>query len=106
MIKSGTASSGPTAPALTRNNLFYELSLYAVRVPPTGAITLTDERFNTTLCGAIRPRNLTEYKDMVTEFDKQFHAWFDKVQGTGWRNIYIQPDKPADTVVGTIWING
>ncbi len=34
VIKSGTASSGPTAPALTRNNLFYELSLYAVRVPP------------------------------------------------------------------------
>lgn len=106
ILKAGTPSSGPTSPALTRNNLFYELSLYSLRIPSSGTITMTDERFNISLCGAIRPKNLTEYRDMVAEFDKEFKEWFNHVQGTGWRNIYIQADKPTDTVAGTIWIKG
>lgn len=103
-LKSGTASSNPEPPTLTRNNLVYELSIYQVNVPVSGNITLTDERFRTDLCGAIRPKNLTEYNNMVKQFQNNFDKWFDNLQGQAWRNIYIQNNQPSSSVVGTIWI--
>ena len=102
--KQGIAGSNPVAPTLQRDNLVYELSLCQLNVPTSGNITVVDERFRSELCGAIRPKNMTEYKDMVKQFQSQFDKWFDSQQAKGWRNIYIQPGQPVDSVVGNIWI--
>ncbi|MCQ4822973.1 hypothetical protein NE464_21500, partial [Eubacterium callanderi] len=59
-IKKGTASSAPVAPALQRDTRRYELSLARVTVKPGGSTTVTDERVNTTVCGAVRMRDCSE----------------------------------------------
>lgn len=102
--KTGVASSNPVAPNLQRDNLVYELSLCQLNVTTTGNITVVDERFREDVCGTIRPRYNTQYKDMINQFSQQFDSWFDNVQGQGWRNVYIQPNEPQDSVVGSIWI--
>lgn len=100
----GTASSTPAAPELTRDSLVYELSLASLYVEVDGAITVTDERADVELCGAIRPKNLTEYQDMVAEFQRRYRAWFDMQQSVGWRKVYIQEEEPAEHVEGSIWL--
>ncbi|MBC5996382.1 hypothetical protein EAI30_10170 [Romboutsia ilealis] len=102
--KLGVAGSNPVVPSLQRDNLIYELSLCQVKVTSGGDISIIDERFSNDLCGAIRPKNLTEYNNMVTQFQTQFDEWFNSQQSKGWRNIYIQQNKPIDSVVGSIWI--
>ncbi len=104
-IKKGTPGSNPKAPDLQRDDNVYEISLAQVMVATNGTITVTDERFDSSVCGAIRPKNLTEYKDMVAQFQKEFDAWFDAQQGKGWRNIFIQTADPeGEAVAGSIWI--
>jgi len=45
-LLTGTASSSPTAPALTQTrNSYFEISLAQVRVTSAGVITVTDERY-------------------------------------------------------------
>lgn len=102
--KIGIASSNPTAPTLQRDNLIYEISLCQINVPVSGNMTVTDERFRTDLCGAIRPKNVTEYQDMIKTFTSQFDNWFNSQQSKGWRNVYIQSNQPSNSVVGSIWI--
>ena len=102
--KQGTASSNPVPPSLQRDNLIHELSLYKVNVTLSGSLSLKDERFDNDLCGAIRPKNLTEYEDMINTFTSQFEAWFESQQAKGWRNIFIQEGEPLESVVGSIWI--
>lgn len=102
--KQGEATSNPIAPELQRDNLIYELSLAQIFVPKQGNISVTDERFRKNLCGAIRPKNLTEFNNMIEEFQVEFDNWFNSQQAKGWRNVFIQPDKPIGSVKGSIWI--
>lgn len=106
IVKKGTAGSTPAAPSLQRDNYVYEISLAQLTVAPNGVVTVDDERFDATVCGAIRPRNLTEYKDMVAKFQRQFEDWFNSQQAKGWRNIFIQDTQPGtgEAVTGSIWI--
>ena len=104
VVKSGAESSSPTPPALQRDNNIFELSLAQVRVTTAGTITVTDERPLEDVCGAIRPKNLSEYNDMIQTFQAQWQAWFTSQQSKGWRNIYIQTDQPSVPEVGSIWI--
>lgn len=103
-LKSGVASSKPIPPSIQRDNLIYELSLFQVRVSSNGGIVLTDERYRQELCGAIRPKNLSEFNTMLIEFTEQFERWFNSQQAKGWRNIFIQSDVPTGSVSGSIWI--
>ena len=104
-LKQGTASSKPTAPALTRTTSIYELSLAQIYVSSSSGITtITDERYNTSYCGAIRPKNLSEFNAMMTGFNSRFDTWFEQQQGGGWRNIYIQSTQPSEAIEGSIWI--
>lgn len=103
-VKKGVAGSKPQAPILQRDNLVYELSLAQLYVPRSGSITLTDERYRKELCGAIRPKNLTEFNDMINGFTTQFDRWFDSQQAKGWRNMFIQNEPPEGSVTGSIWI--
>lgn len=103
-LKQGTASSKPTAPALTRTTSIYELSLAQIYVSATSGITtVTDERYNTSYCGAIRPKNLSEFNAMMTGFNSRFDTWFTEQQGKGWRNIYIQSTIPSGALEGALW---
>lgn len=102
--KQGVAGSNPVAPSLQRDNLIYELSLCQIEVPKDGAITLVDERFRNELCGAIRPKNLSEIEAMIKEFEKSWDNWFSNQQGQGWRSVYIQSENPGDITEGSIWI--
>lgn len=100
----GIAASVPEVPGLTRNEVTYEISLAKVMVSTNGIKNIVDERADVSVCGAIRPKNLTEYRTMVAAFKKQWEEWFAVQQGTGWRNIYIQSSEPGEAVAGSIWI--
>ena len=102
-LKQGTASSKPTAPSLTRTSSIYELSLAQIYVSSASGVTnVTDERY-TNYCGAIRPKNLSEFNAMMAGFKDKFDTWFTQQQGEGWRNIYIQNSEPT-ALEGSIWI--
>lgn len=103
-VKKGVAGSKPQPPVLQRDNLIYELSLAQVYVPRSGNISISDERFRNDLCGAIRPKNLSEFNNMIQEFTKQFDKWFVSQQAKGWRNVFIQSERPTGSVNGSIWI--
>lgn len=102
--KEGVAASNPVAPDLQRDNLIFELSLAKVRISNSGNISVTDERFRQDLCGAIRPKNFSEFNAMIKEFQKEFDTWFNSQKGNGWRKIFIQPNSPEGSVPGSIWI--
>lgn len=102
--KLGTPQSNPKAPTLQRDNLIYELSLAQVRVNKNGEIIISDERYNMDLCGTIRPKNLTEFNSMIKDYSAKFDRWFESQQAKGWRNIFIQSQKPSGSVAGSIWI--
>ena len=102
-LKQGTASSKPTAPALTRTTSVYELSLAQIYVSSSSGITsVTDERY-TSYCGTIRPKNLSEFNAMMKGLNERFDTWFTNQQGEGWRNIYIQSTRPTGAIEGAIW---
>ncbi|MGN9161211.1 hypothetical protein [Clostridium sulfidigenes] len=103
-LKQGVASSSPQVPSLQRDNFIYELSLAQILVPISGSFKITDERFRNEVCGAIRPKNLSEFKDMTKQFQEQFDKWFESQQAKGWRNIFIQNSSPSLAVDGSIWI--
>lgn len=103
-LKKGIAGSSPKPPDLQRDGLIYELSLAQVRITPSGGMKITDERFSQELCGAIRPRDMTEYQAMIKEYEKQFTEWFNAQQAKGWRNIFIQENNPEEAVSGNIWM--
>lgn len=102
--KQGEATSNPKPPNLQRDNLIWELSLAQIYIPKQGEFKITDERFRTELCGAIRPKNLTEFNTMIIELQKKFDNWFNSQQSKGWRNVFIQPNQPEGSVQGSIWI--
>lgn len=103
-LKNGVASSNPSEPTLQRDNSIYELSLCKIIVPASGNITINDERFDTNLCGAIRPKNMSEIQTMITQYQKDWEGWFNSQQSLGWRQIDIQSEVPANRVEGGVWI--
>lgn len=105
LVRAGTAASTPQPPELVRTDTIYELSLGQYKVSSSGVVTLVkDERTDVTVCGAIRPKNLNEYGEMMKEYSRRFEEWFASQQGEGWRNIYIQASEPEGAVSGSIWI--
>ena len=102
--KQGAAGSNPQVPTLQRDSAVHELSLAQIRVPKAGSLTVIDERYRIDLCGAIRPKNFTEFNDMISGFQEEFNRWYENQQGQGWRNIFIQESEPSEVVTGAIWI--
>lgn len=92
-VKSGQASTSPTAPALTRTTGgTWELSLAQIYVSAgTTAITqanITDERANTSVCGYVTGLiDQIDTTDLFAQYDAAFDAkeqeiqdWFDSVR--------------------------
>lgn len=102
-LKKGTPSSSPVAPALQRDNIIYELSLAQILVSKDNTLRVTDERYLAGVCGAIRPKNLTEFNAMIAGLQERFNVWFNKLQAPT-RNIYLQNSQPVGVKEGDIWI--
>lgn len=87
-VKKGTASSNPSAPALTRdltNSGIYELSLATIRID--AGITqitqslITDDRSNTSLCGYVTGLiEQIDTTDLFAQYNAAFFEWFDTIK--------------------------
>lgn len=113
-LKQGTAS---TPPALQRDNNVWEISLAQITVNTSGIVSITNERTDKTLCGAIRPKNLSEFNDwmeglkqlantLLNDIQVRFDTWFEGAQGRTPREIFVQdantePENPSE---GALWI--
>ena len=79
-ILKGTNASTPTAPALTNNNLYRQLSLARVSVPAgTTEITaalITDERLDPTVCGVVTETVAAD----TTTINEQFQAFLESIR--------------------------
>lgn len=79
-ILKGTNASSPTAPALTNNNLYRQLSLAQVSVPAgTTEITsalITDERLDPTVCGVVTETVAAD----TTTINEQFQAFLESIR--------------------------
>lgn len=111
-LKQGTAAS---APSLQRDDYIWEISLAQITVNTSGIVSVTNERTDKTLCGAIRPKNLSEFNDwmetlkstanvMLTTIQNRFDEWFEGAQGRTPREIFIQENEPENPSEGAIWI--
>ena len=84
-VKKGGYGANPTAPKLTRDTGVYELALADVYIA-AGAVTITaanitDQRFNTSLCGIVT--GLVEQADteeIFSQFQAAFEEWFKYVK--------------------------
>lgn len=80
----GTASTSPTAPALTRADGIYEIALADINVgAAVTSITqenIVDQRSNTEVCGWIT--SPIGYQDYFANLDAEFNEWFVGVKNT------------------------
>lgn len=80
----GSNSSNPTAPALTRDNTIYEISLATISVNPSvttiNQSDITDDRPDQELCGWITTP--VGYDDFFANFDAEFNDWFVEKKNT------------------------
>ena len=80
----GTASSNPKAPLLTRDENIYELALADIKVGSrVTAITqadITDQRENKDLCGWVTPS--VQVDDLLENLDTEFNEWFAEKKDT------------------------
>lgn len=113
-LKQGTTS---TPPALQRDNNVWEISLAQITVNASGIVSVTNERTDKNLCGAIRPKNLSEFNDwmeglkqlantLLNDIQVRFDTWFEGAQGRTPREIFVQDanTEPEDPSEGALWI--
>ena len=81
LIRRGTASANPVAPAKDTTTGVTELIIAHVRVAPSATtVTLNDTRPNTSLCGWVTTP--VGYDDFFTALDSQFDEWFARTKDT------------------------
>lgn len=87
LIKKGTPSSSPQAPALERTETVYELCLAEIKVgagvTSISQSNITDTRLKTDLCGIVSA-TITSI-DTTTFFEQMnddFNTWFDSIKDT------------------------
>ncbi len=84
-VLTGTPSSTPTPPALTRDGTIWELSLSQILVRAgTGVIyntDITDERPNTDVCGFVKSRiDMINFESWFEQSKTDFDEWYEGVQ--------------------------
>ncbi|MGL4282905.1 MAG: hypothetical protein ACRCSI_04520 [Eubacterium aggregans] len=57
--------TGSSTPDVTRDASMREISLAIVKVEPSGAVGITDTRGDESVCGAIRPRVVSGFKELM-----------------------------------------
>ena len=88
VVRTGQPSGQPSAPALVRDNAFFELGLADIRVNPGVTMitqsNITDLRLDAALCGVVT--GLIKQPDL-TEIFNQYQAKFNEVS-THWRGWF------------------
>lgn len=85
VVKTGTPSSSPTVPSLTRNSQIYELMLATVTVN-AGATSITqamitDKRSDSTVCGWVKGVvDQIDTTNLFAQYDSAFQTWFADIQ--------------------------
>ena len=90
-ILQGTASSNPTPPTLTNDNLKRQISLARVLVPAgstsVSPANITDERLDPSVCGIVTDRVgvdtsmvNAQLKSFMEQSENEFNTWFATVQ--------------------------
>lgn len=100
LIRKGTPAATPKIPAYYRNESIWELAPYTIYVPKTGDGSprmYADVRKDNIYCGAIRPKNLTEFNVYLEQCKT---AW----ATSAWRSVYAQAITPAGAMEGSLWI--
>lgn len=111
-LKQGTSTKPPE---LVRNENVFEISLAQLVVKTSGVASVINERTDRSLCGALRPKNLSEFNDwsdgikkiadeQIKGIQERFDTWFEGAQGISPREIYIQESTPSNPKEGAIWI--
>lgn len=105
-ILKGTASSSPTAPALTNNSTQRQISLAKVRIPAgtvyLSASMITDERLNPSVCGIVTETIKIDTSTMQNQFEALLESIHNElaniVGGTGFdpspvriENVSVNP---------------
>ena len=85
VVKKGTAASTPTAPALTRNDSVWELSLAQIAVAANAtAISqadITDERNDSDVCGYVAGLiDQIDSTNLFAQFTAAFEEWFEEIK--------------------------
>lgn len=106
-VKQGSSSAPP---ALQRDTSVYELSLAKIIISGSD-FSIVDERMDPVVCGFMSFTGKADTQEIWNKFNGEWsnlktlwQDWFTNMQGQSIRGIYIQPDKPANSKVGDIWI--
>lgn len=91
-------------PNIIRNDEMWDIAICRVRTDANSIIAIFDDRTNPDVCGAIRPKNLSEFNQWLIEINDIFRTWFAEVQGVVGRQIFIQSMEPTEFLEGAIWI--
>lgn len=118
-VKKGTPATNPQPPALTRNDIVYEISLAQVRINAgaTNIASVTDERLNPTVAGLVSslitiPTEqfleqwntfMAEMERNQTDYRRAWDAWFAGIQNEIGVRILIGVDEPEGAIPGDIW---
>lgn len=97
---------GSSLPGLNRNHFYkYQISLAYLVINSSG-ITVHDERTNTSVCGGLRTRGVSEFDQYFKQVKSSYNSWFAQAQGdtSNGVHIYYSESTPTDTVVGALWL--
>lgn len=107
-ILKGTASSSPTAPALTNNSTQRQISLAKVSIP-AGTVSLsasmiTDERLDPSVCGIVTESISIDTSTMQNQFEALLKAIQNELQELNAGTAALL--KTGDTMQGTLDMGG
>lgn len=125
MIKKGTPATNPQPPALTRNDVVYEISLAQVRVN-AGATTIAsikDERLDPNVAGLVSSLITVPTEQFINEwnswmadmnqrkenYQQEWETWFQGIQvqnpAMGGMLISLGRNAPSSPTLNDIWID-
>lgn len=107
LVKTGTPATNPQPPALTRNDVVYEISLAQVRINAGGntIASVKDERLDPAVAGLVSSLITLPMEQFQEQWDNWFSGIQDSAPAMGGMNIYVQTGTPTNPTDKDIWID-
>jgi len=102
VIKNGIPATNPVPPTLQRDDFIYEVSLAQVLINAgsTTINSITDERYDSSVCGFV--------SSLITiptdDFKRQFDEWFLGIQNQIGARLLYSIEEPIEPIAGDIWL--
>jgi len=97
-ILKGIPAQSPEAPAITRDENIYEISLAQIKIIAGKSFTeqseITDERFITEVCGLANSLITVDTTDLFLQMQIQWDKWFSQQQSQGFVLRHELDEKP------------